>query len=86
MQTMAIMLQDLVVGSIPKGVKANHTELFKAYADKAWEVVTNWDIRCAGRLRDLFPDAFPKSLRKGKLIAYMMDNENADWAIEAQRI
>lgn len=30
------------------------------------------------RLRDLFPDAFPPSLRKGRLTAYMADNDSRD--------
>lgn len=58
-------------------------DAFPVYADKAVEVVMAWDIRCVGQLRDLFPWAFPVSLRKGGLvIAYDSDE---DWAVNAAR-
>lgn len=57
-----------------------HGEIRKAYADKVRERIDNWDIRCAGRLRDLFDGAFPPSLRKGELRADI--NERGDWVVE----
>jgi hypothetical protein len=53
----------------------------KEVEDAAVKVVDNWDIRGAERLRDIFPEAFPKSLREGKLKAYMRDSD-AEWVIE----
>jgi hypothetical protein len=47
----------------------------------AVKAVDNWDIRGAERLRAIFPEAFPESLREGKLIAYMRDSD-AEWVVE----
>lgn len=57
-------------------------EVPELYAEKAYDIVMNWDIRCVGRLRELFPWAFPPSLSKGDLIAYQVDNGNSDWVVE----
>lgn len=51
------------------------------YRDAVYGQVMAWDIRCVGRLRDVFPDAFPRSLRKGTLTCYMDDK--ARWCVEA---
>lgn len=51
-------------------------------ANAAYDRIMNWDVRCVGRLRELFPEAFPKSLRNGNLMIYMADNENCDWMVE----
>lgn len=53
-------------------------ESFKEYADKAYEIVMNWDIRAVERLRQTV-GLFPKSLAKGKLLANM--NKDGEWEI-----
>lgn len=40
-----------------------------------------WDVRLAGRLRDLFPEFFPPELRSGALAAEMDDSPGADWVV-----
>lgn len=40
----------------------------RVYADKVRERIEAWDIRAVGRLRELFPAEFPKSLRSGPLV------------------
>ena len=57
----------------------SHHAVTKLYADKAWEVIQNWDIRCVGKLRELFPAMFPKSLGTGPLVADM--DESGDWVV-----
>jgi hypothetical protein len=51
----------------------------KELAGKAYDVIMAWDIRMVGRLRELFPEFFPKSLSKGKLVAEY--DEQGDWVI-----
>jgi hypothetical protein len=41
--------------------------------------IMSWDVRCAPKLRELFPNAFPVGLRSGNLSAFM--NEAGDWCI-----
>lgn len=84
--TMAVILIDkcLGLGAKPKLCSNLHNEVFKEYADKAWDVVQNWDVRCVGRLRDLFPQHFPPSLLKGNLVACY--DQDGEWSIAAQQI
>lgn len=46
------------------------------------ERILAWDIRLVGKLRDLFPGAFPKTLRKGLLICDY--SEQGDWCVTIQ--
>lgn len=57
-------------------------DIRKLYADKAREVIMAWDIRMAGKLRELFPGHFPRSLRAGPLQADY--DGDGDWAIWAE--
>lgn len=50
------------------------------YAAKAREVIMAWDIRCAERLRELFPGYFPPSLRGPKRLIAEYD-EAGDWVL-----
>ena len=54
-------------------------------ADAAYNRIMAWDVRCVGTLRELFPDAFPKSLRQGHLLAYMQDSKDNPWVVEVVR-
>lgn len=51
----------------------------KELAGKAYDIVMAWDVRMVGKLRELFPEFFPKSLSKGKLIAEY--DEQGDWVV-----
>jgi len=48
-------------------------------ADKCYEIIINWDVRMIGKLRDIFPVYFPRSLRKGNLICGY--NSDGDWEV-----
>ena len=56
-----------------------YKESIGALADKVVTIINNWDVRQVGRLRELFPDSFPKSLSKGQLFADY--DEQGNWAI-----
>jgi hypothetical protein len=58
-------------------------ESLKALADRVYDVVMHWDIRCAGKLVAAFPWAAPKFLRGVKLTAEC--NEKDEWLIEPIR-
>ena len=59
-------------------------EIRQRYADKAYEVVTAWDVRGAPRLRDLFPGYWPKSLLSGRLMAEIGDKGWEIWKANTQ--
>lgn len=72
------LLSTMLLDMISSGKFQLSRDAFPAYADKAVEVVMAWDIRCAGKLRELFPWAFPRSLQgKSRLIAEY--DEAGDW-------
>lgn len=52
----------------------------EALANECRARVLNWDVRCVGKLRELFPDLFPPSLRKGPLVADYCDD--GEWMVE----
>ena len=52
----------------------------EAAKDEICRRVDSWDIRGVGRLRELAPEAFPKSLRTGRLVATL--DERGDWCVE----
>jgi hypothetical protein len=75
--TMATILIDKMLSGKPKPIR--HYETSKEYADFAWTVIDNWDVRMVGKLRELFPQHFPPTLLKGDLICdYDVDG---DWAV-----
>jgi hypothetical protein len=55
---------------------AESTEALLALCE---ERVMQWDIRCAGRLRELFPWAWPRSMARGRLLVEI--DESGDWQI-----
>lgn len=73
---MATILMDKLLGDKPKSPCAHKT--FKEYADFACNIIDNWDIRCVGKLREIFP-FFPPSLQKGDLICDY--DEDGDWCV-----
>jgi hypothetical protein len=56
-----------------------HGPIREAYANQVYKRIKNWDIRAVNRLRDLFQNAFPRSLQKGSLLAELDDD--GDWAV-----
>lgn len=78
------ILVDLAMSDfeLARGLRAD--EIRKAYADKAVQVLQNWDVRAVGRLRELFPWAFPPSLAKGRLTVFMDDSPEANWCVEVR--
>ena len=46
------------------------------------DIIMRWDVRMVTKLRDLFPQYFPNSLRSGNLLAYMEDSEHSPWVVE----
>ena len=74
---LATILIDKCLTGKPK--KFRYCETWKEYADFAWGIVQNWDIRMIGKLREIFPYHFPKTLQKGNLVAEY--DEDGDWAI-----
>jgi hypothetical protein len=53
-----------------------------ALIERTMSIVMNWDVRCVGKLRELFPDSFPKNLRTGSLVAYENDDDGSEWYVE----
>lgn len=77
-----LILLDLVASDFEAAKGCHSHEISTKYAEQAYDKVMNWDIRCAGKLRELFPEYFPPSLRKGQLVCYVADNPNSDWGVE----
>lgn len=75
----AAILVDLCASNFTPKRGLSNDELRKVYADKAEEVIMQWDVRAVHRLRDLFPVSFPVSLSSGKLQADYDDQ--GDWAV-----
>lgn len=55
----------------------------RMYADKVVEVIHHWDIRMVGKLRELFPYAFPPNLSEGSLHCFVDDK--GDWCVEGYK-
>lgn len=53
-----------------KSAKTSGKHVLTTYAGKAYERVMEWDVRRVGKLRELFPQHFPPSLRTGDLVAF----------------
>jgi hypothetical protein len=77
-ETDSAILIDLLASNFELKRGKDNYSLRKAYADKAFEVVSNWDIRSASKLRDLFPGFFPPSLKKKLIVEY---GESGEWEI-----
>lgn len=51
----------------------------EALAQHCRRVIDAWDVRCVGRLRELYPEAFPATLRRGPLVAEITDD--GEWHV-----
>lgn len=54
-------------------------ESLEALAAECTRIVMAWDVRMVGKLRDLFPDSFPRNLRTGPLRADY--DEAGNWVV-----
>lgn len=73
------ILLDLVASGFAAKKDTKKGKAIEAYADKAHEAIMNFDVRCVGKLRELFPESFPRSLSKGALVCGYDDNLN--WVV-----
>ena len=64
------------------GTTNRHFAHLVRLADMAYERIMQWDVRCVGQLRELFPQYFPQSLRTGNLVAYIEDSPDSPWVVE----
>jgi hypothetical protein len=46
------------------------------------KVIEAWDVRCIGRLIDLFPDSVPKQYRDAAMTCYMADDADSTWMVD----
>jgi hypothetical protein len=46
------------------------------------KVIDAWDVRCIGRLIDLFPESVPKQYRNAAMTCYMADDEDSTWMVD----
>ena len=84
----SLMLQALISGDLqaqPDAKTASRAEIHRGYISAVKRIVGAFDIRNVGRLREICPEAFPKSLAKGELIAYQANNGNSDWVVEKKQ-
>ena len=49
------------------------------------KVIGAWDVRCIGRLIDLFPESVPRQFRNAAMTCYMADDEDSTWMVEFDR-
>ena len=71
-ETLSVILLDKCLTGQSK--KCHSHDTFREYAEFAYQVIQNWDIRAAGRLRDIFPHYFPSNLKKGNLTCFLGEN------------
>jgi hypothetical protein len=79
----AFALLDMTLAGFAPKKGVDSRMLILQYADIAEKFVLKWDIRMIGKLRDLFPGLFPKSLKEGTLVPDI-DN-NGDWVVGVRK-
>lgn len=57
-----------------------HRASLQVFADKCYEIIMAWDVRCVGKLRELFPGYFPPSLKGPLEAGYDADGDWAVWS------
>jgi hypothetical protein len=82
---MNAMLIDMLATDfeVRKQAGGQHWKMIQLYADKAEQIIRDWDIRMVGRLREIFPHALPVTLHKGKLVCGY--DEDGDWEVFVER-
>ena len=77
---------DMLYGFMPAAIqeslrseKTSPKDLLIEFEDEAYHVVDRWDIRCAGKLVALFPEALPEKYRK---VPFTVDmDEDGNWTL-----
>lgn len=57
------------------------TDILEEWQDYGQKIIEEWDVRCVGKLAELFPSCVPAYWKGQRLLAYMADNENCDWMV-----
>jgi hypothetical protein len=57
------------------------TKILKEWEDYGVGLIDRWDVRCVGKLIELFPSCVPAHWQGKRLVAEIMDNENCDWVV-----
>lgn len=58
--------------------RRNPRELAAEWTEEAVKIIKQWDVRCVGKLVELFPACIPKRFHGLAMRAEMADNEDAD--------
>lgn len=57
------------------------TEILREWQDWGIHAIENWDVRCVGKLIELFPSCVPTHWHGRKLECWIEDNENCEWMV-----
>jgi hypothetical protein len=66
-------------GSIAEG--RNPHELAQEWAEKAVQIIREWDVRMVRNLIELFPGCVPKKFQGLLIRCEMANNEKCDWIV-----
>ena len=75
-----------VLGKVEKGVslRENWAHRLQELADEVYDRIMRWDVRCAGKLFEVFPGYLPKNHEGRSFQAELLDNEagdDCDWVL-----
>jgi len=74
-----------LVGQIEQYNSSGHfrpaTQILDEWQAYGQRIIEAWDVRCVGKLIELFPSCIPAHWKGRKLKAAMADNENCDWIV-----
>ena len=74
---------DLLAKSIKAdGIDSAWSQVVFRAREAGLRLISDWDVRQAGKLIELFPDCVPASYRTKKLTCFVADNKNGDWMVE----
>lgn len=73
------ILLDLVACNFETKRDKSNSECISSYEKAVYDRIMAWDIRCVGKLRELFPHNFPNSLKNGNLSCYI--DHIGDWCV-----
>ena len=80
------MVGAMVSGTLPKGQTLRQTwnDYLQVLAGEVYDLIMRWDVRCAGKLLELFPGCIPKNHQGRPFKAELLDNEagdDCDWTL-----
>jgi len=74
-----------LIGQIEEQAGTGHfrpaTKILDEWAEYGVRLIDKWDVRCAGKLIELFPSCVPAHWKGRRLTAWMADNTNCDWMV-----